>query len=208
MKTTHYLKTDPAVFAATMIGHKTHEIRLNDRDFKVGDTLVLRETTETGAAIAAGAPLAYTGRRAVRVVTHVLEGYGLAPGWCVLSCALPDDEADADEAIRLAAIALAADSVGDFLQGAHWSRGGMLAERAGHIAAIGHLSALVDELRGRPVVEWQARAGKSGEWRRVTPMHGETLAQRVAYLRSLTHADGSPSYELRALCIAEEQAHG
>lgn len=149
MKTTHYLKTDPAVFGATITGHKTHEIRLNDRGFKVGDTLVLRETTETGAAIAAGAPLAYTGCRAVRVVTHVLEGYGLAPGWCILSCALPDDEADADEAIRLAAIALAADSVGDFVRGAHWSRGSMLAERAGHSAAIGHLSALVDELRGQ-----------------------------------------------------------
>jgi len=83
----HELKTDPAVFAAVLAGAKTHEIRKNDRGFAVGDELLLRETTHTGAEIAAGAPLEYTGRTITRTVSHVLTGYGLQEGWCILSLA-------------------------------------------------------------------------------------------------------------------------
>ena len=82
---THELKTDPEVFQATWDGLKTFEIRLNDRDFKVGDSLYLLETEHTGEEMRAGAPLVYTGRTQMKVVSHVLTGYGLAPGWCCLS---------------------------------------------------------------------------------------------------------------------------
>lgn len=87
MSKTHELKTDPAVFAAVLVGQKTHEIRFNDRGFAVGDTLLLRETTWTGEAMRAGAPLVYTGRTDTRTVSHILTGYGLADGWCILSFA-------------------------------------------------------------------------------------------------------------------------
>lgn len=85
MSAIHTLKTDPAVFAAVVNGLKTFEIRFNDRGFKVGDVLTLKETTHTGAEIRAGAPLEYTGRMTARTVSHVLTGYGLAEGWCCLS---------------------------------------------------------------------------------------------------------------------------
>lgn len=90
---THELKTDPEVFQAVLDGLKTYEIRKNDRGFAVGDLLLLRETQHSGAAMAAGAPLVYTGRKVVRGVSHVLTGpiYGLAAGWSILSLAQPKD---------------------------------------------------------------------------------------------------------------------
>jgi hypothetical protein len=83
----HELKTDPEVFDVVASGAKTHEIRLNDRDFQVGDTLVLRRTQHTGAEMRAGSPLVYTGEQIERTVSHVLAGYGLMPGWVILSFA-------------------------------------------------------------------------------------------------------------------------
>lgn len=86
---THELKTDPAVFQAVLDGFKTYELRMNDRGFATGDELRLRETRYTGAEIAAGAPLEYTGREVTRRVTHILTGpiYGLEAGWSILSIA-------------------------------------------------------------------------------------------------------------------------
>jgi hypothetical protein len=84
---THELKTDPAVFAAVLSGAKTHEIRLNDRGFAVGDTLYLRETVSPGEYMKLGSPLIYTGRTATRIVSHIQTGYGLADDWCILSFA-------------------------------------------------------------------------------------------------------------------------
>ena len=84
---THTLKTDHAAFQAVAAGLKTFEIRKDDRGFQVGDRLDLLETVSTGAEMAAGAPLEYTGGQVWVFVTHILRGpiYGLADGWVVLS---------------------------------------------------------------------------------------------------------------------------
>lgn len=73
----HELKTVPDAFEAVLNGRKTFEFRLNDRDFQVGDTLFLREWSETDG---------YTGRRAVFGVTYVAKDrFGIPPGYCVMS---------------------------------------------------------------------------------------------------------------------------
>ena len=84
----HTLKTDRDVFEATVEGRKTYELRRDDRGFSEGDSLYLMETTYSGAEMAGGKPLVYTGRTATRTVTHILRGpiYGLADGWVILSC--------------------------------------------------------------------------------------------------------------------------
>lgn len=83
----HVLKTDHGVFHASAAGVKGWEIRKNDRNFKVGDELWLKETVYTGAEMAAGAPEEYTGRVIAVKVTYMLEGpvYGLEDGWCIMS---------------------------------------------------------------------------------------------------------------------------
>jgi len=56
-------------------GSKTFEIRKNDRDYRVGDKLTLREwhpDTEQ-----------YSGRHVYRVVTYVT-AFNQAPGWIVM----------------------------------------------------------------------------------------------------------------------------
>jgi len=81
----HELKTDPDVFALSYCGTKMYEIRKNDRDFQISNELILKETTATGDEMANGHPVEYTGRILHRRIDHILEGYGLQPGWVILS---------------------------------------------------------------------------------------------------------------------------
>ena len=87
----HELKTDPEAFDAVVSGAKTCEIRRNDRDFKVGDGLLLRRTKYTGNQMhmrPKACPLEYTGEECRRVVSHIVTGYGLE-NYCALSLAAP-----------------------------------------------------------------------------------------------------------------------
>lgn len=74
----HELKTWPSCFAAANAGNKPFDVRENDRNFQVGDLLVLREfDPETEQ---------YTGQTVTRWVSYVLQGgaFGIRPEWCVL----------------------------------------------------------------------------------------------------------------------------
>jgi len=81
----HTLKTWPEPFAAVLAGHKRHEVRDDDRDFRVGDVLQLQEFVPTGNGDAGP----YTGRAAWRLITYKTSGgqWGIPAGKCVLSIA-------------------------------------------------------------------------------------------------------------------------
>lgn len=72
---THDLKIAPEHFAPVYAGVKTAELRNNDRDYKVGDLLKLREFSEGE----------YTGSFAIREVTHVTDVDFVAEGYVLLS---------------------------------------------------------------------------------------------------------------------------
>jgi len=85
--TIHELKTDPDAFQASWDGIKGFEIRLNDRDFRPGDILLLNETKHSGEEMRNEKPLIYSGREIYLEVDFVMHGplYGLADGWVIMS---------------------------------------------------------------------------------------------------------------------------
>lgn len=74
----HELTLWPACFAAVKAGSKPFDVRENDRNFQVGDQLLLREFDPDRQE--------YTGRSLVRWVSYLLQGgsFGIQPDWCVL----------------------------------------------------------------------------------------------------------------------------
>lgn len=62
----HHLKTWTEYYEAVENGSKTFEVRLNDRDFKAGDLLVLEEWDRVNGV--------YTGRSCERTVSFILTG--------------------------------------------------------------------------------------------------------------------------------------
>lgn len=74
----HELKCWPEPFDAMWRGLKNFEVRFNDRDYKRGDILYLREYIL--------AEKRYTGRSMKTKVDYVLNGgFGLEPGYCCMS---------------------------------------------------------------------------------------------------------------------------
>lgn len=72
----HELKTWPPYFEEVLNGNKTFEVRKNDRGFKVGDTLVLKEWNPNGYSSVSPNEMtgAYTGREVKRQISYILEG--------------------------------------------------------------------------------------------------------------------------------------
>lgn len=71
----HELKTLPVFFDALAEGRKGFEIRRNDRGFRVGDLVCLREWQAEGG---------YSGREIRRRVTYLTD-YEQKPGFVVMS---------------------------------------------------------------------------------------------------------------------------
>lgn len=98
----HELKIEPKHFAGQLDGTEAFELRLDDRDFKAGDTLCLREW-------AAGE---YTGRSISRQIVSLLRGpgCGLQQGRTILSIApvepQPQPQPQADATVTVDAKAL------------------------------------------------------------------------------------------------------
>lgn len=83
----HVLKTDPEIFEQSWEMKKNWEIRFNDRDYQIGDIVVLRETVHTGLDMKMGAKLIYTGRKIEATIAYIMHGpqYGLAERWVIMS---------------------------------------------------------------------------------------------------------------------------
>lgn len=82
----HELKTWPVFFEEVSSGAKPFEIRKNDRDFKVGDALVLREWRPDKD----GPGGWYTGKELLALVTYLMRGpvLGISEGWVVMGIAV------------------------------------------------------------------------------------------------------------------------
>lgn len=73
----HLLKTWPHSWDATYEGRKPFEYRFDDRDYEVGDHLVLLRWDPSTEK--------YTGRGLVLQVTYMLRGrFGVPDGYCVM----------------------------------------------------------------------------------------------------------------------------
>lgn len=106
--TTHELKTWPEYFGAITDGTKTFEIRLNDRDFQPGDTLILREFDPKKVSVdphtQCESPGGYTGQVLYRRVGYIFSSaaeppariWGLLLGRYVVISLLPDDDVTRD----------------------------------------------------------------------------------------------------------------
>ena len=72
---THELKTRPDYFNAVSDGRKKFELRRNDRNFKIGDHILLCEWTGSD----------YTGKKIKCRIDYILERYdGLDPDYVIL----------------------------------------------------------------------------------------------------------------------------
>lgn len=76
--TTHELKCWPEYYGEVEAGRKTFEIRKDDRGFRVGDKLILREYNPQSQT--------YTGRSCQRVVTYITD-FGQSCGYVVMALA-------------------------------------------------------------------------------------------------------------------------
>ena len=102
---THELKIWPSFFEAVANGTKTFECRKNDRDFALGDTLILKEYDPAKNVVIDKRKL--TGRTLIRTVGFVVHGggFGVASGYCVMSLLSSPNEtvtADKEEASKCA----------------------------------------------------------------------------------------------------------
>ena len=73
----HRVKCWPEPFAALRAGDKTHEVRVDDRNYRVRDVLHLSEWDPAMAL--------YSGEFEERLITYKTVGFGLPPGLVVLS---------------------------------------------------------------------------------------------------------------------------
>jgi hypothetical protein len=91
MATTHHLKSWPEYFGPISRGERTHELRRNDRNYGVGDSIILMEFDPRIEA--------YTGNRCTVTITSMTSAAcpcavsheALAPAFCILSVQVPSE---------------------------------------------------------------------------------------------------------------------
>lgn len=74
--TNHTLKTEEPYFTAVREHRKNFELRIDDRGYRIGDTVCLMQFIDGKV----------TGEFEEREITYILRGFaGLTFGWCILS---------------------------------------------------------------------------------------------------------------------------
>lgn len=74
----HSIKIQKQYFNKVLSKEKTFELRKNDRNYKIGDTLILKEIDDHDLN---------TGHSVTVEITYILNGpcYGLEAGFCIMS---------------------------------------------------------------------------------------------------------------------------
>jgi len=83
---THELKILPEHFLPVLDGLKLAELRKADRDYQVGDKLILMEWNGE-----------YTGDACTRLITHVADVSAYLPGYALLSMKEPEERPSSKE---------------------------------------------------------------------------------------------------------------
>ncbi len=73
----HELKIWPEFFNKVLSGEKTFELRKDDRAFRAGDVLILKEWNPKTKK--------YTGRESDYYVPYIMSGFGLKKDWVIMS---------------------------------------------------------------------------------------------------------------------------
>lgn len=84
--TEHELKLNQKYFDAVLNGLKTFEVRRNDRDFRVGDTLYLNKTEDNGEYVLTNVGLRVNPIKAIviYILTHNDFPEGVPEGYVVM----------------------------------------------------------------------------------------------------------------------------
>ncbi len=77
----HELKCQTKYYGAILLSHKTFDVRKNDRNFKVGEYITLKEWDNEKNE--------FTGNSLSRRINYILPGgqFGIEKGYCVLGIA-------------------------------------------------------------------------------------------------------------------------
>jgi hypothetical protein len=115
----HKVKVWPPFFEAVLSGDKTFEVRKDDRDYRVGDSLLLCEWSPDADA--------YTGLFANFRIVYKLDGgqFGIEKGYCCLGIApisKAAESAQTDNQQLKAAIALLRQADSKYLTGVNESK--------------------------------------------------------------------------------------
>jgi hypothetical protein len=83
----HELKTHPPYFSMVFAGTKKFEVRKNDRNYQLGDELLLKEFVPKGYYEDGLMDDKYTGRILHRRIDYILQGgqFGIEDGYVVMS---------------------------------------------------------------------------------------------------------------------------
>jgi Domain of unknown function (DUF3850) len=96
---THELKSWPRFFRSIVAGDRAHELRRNDRDYRVGDQVLLREYDPDSKTYTGSFCEAAITSMTSRDIPCAVSDQGLNPDFCILSIRVVSVSADLCESV-------------------------------------------------------------------------------------------------------------